>query len=55
MFWWLITVIKEKNYMSQIQQDVWSEEVFTQATAAYEAGYGIRDLKPELPKPAGWQ
>lgn len=55
MFWWLITVIKEKNYMSQIQQDVWSEEVFTQATAAYEAGYGIRDLKPELPKPAVWQ
>lgn len=53
--WWLITVTKEKNYMSQIQQDVWSEEVFIQTTAAYDGGYGIQDLKAELPKPEGWQ
>lgn len=41
--------------MSQIQQDMWSEEVFTQAIAAYEAAYGIRHLKPEVPKTEGWQ
>lgn len=31
------------------------KEVFTQATAACEAAYGIQDLKPELPRPEGWQ
>lgn len=39
--------------MPQIQQDVSSEQVFTQATAAYGAGGGIQHSKPELPKPEG--
>lgn len=55
MFLWLFTVLKWNNYMSQIQQDVSSEEVFTQAIAAYGAGGGIQHSKPELPKPEGWQ